>query len=212
MQSAKAEADLRQALDEIAGLLERHRVLDSLAHRQNAPNRDVLEQLQHRQNLVDMQRRVRRLHPADLAYVLEMLPQDDRTLLLRGIDPQQAAETLVEIDPTVRDPLIEATDHARMKSIARELDLHDLAWLSDVIPEDVMREVSGSLESGDQTLLRESISYPEHSVGHLMTRDLAAIRETQSVSEVLADLRGRPELPGHFDRLLVRHPRLLQQS
>ena len=38
-----------------------------------------------------------------------------------------------------------------------------------VIPDDVMREVSGSLESDDQTLLRESINYAENSVGHLMS-------------------------------------------
>jgi hypothetical protein len=45
MHSTNAAADFQHTLDEIVGLLERHRVLDSLAHRQHAPNRDVLEQL-----------------------------------------------------------------------------------------------------------------------------------------------------------------------
>src|SRR5262245_45052447 len=150
MHSSKADADLRRSLDEIAAVLERHRVLDSLAHRQNAPNRDLLEELQRRQNLVDMQRRVRSLHAADLAFVLQSLPQDDRVLLWGEIDPHQAADTLLELEPAVRDPLIAATDHGQLKTIVGQLDLPDLAWLSEAIPPDVMREVSSQLESSQQ--------------------------------------------------------------
>ena len=186
-----------------AAVLDRHRVLDSLAHRQETPNRDLVEQLQRRQNLVDMQRRVRALHPADLAFILESFPQEDRLLLWGEIEARQAAETLVELDPAARDPLIDATDRQRLIGIVTQLDLHDLAWLSEALPEDVMREVSGSLGSGDQALLQESIDYPEHSVGQLMTHDVAAVRESQTVSEVLGDLRARPELPTHLDRLFV---------
>jgi magnesium transporter len=36
-----------------------------------------------------------------------------------------------------------------------------------------------------------------------MTRELAAIRETQTVAAVLAELRGRSDLPERFDRLFV---------
>ena len=203
MQSSKSETDLRQTLDEVSAVLERHRVLDSLAHRQETPNRDLVEQLQRRQNLVDMQRRVRALHPADLAFILESLPQEDRLLLWVEIDDRHAADTLVELDPAVRDALIGATARKRLTCIVKELDLHDIAWLSEALPEDVIREVSGSLESGDQTLLRESLAYPENSVGQLMTREVAAVRDTQTVAEVLSDLRTRPELPAHLDRLFV---------
>ena len=203
MQGSRSEADLRQTLDEISAVLDRHRVLDSLAHRQETPNRDLVEQLQRRQNLVDMQRRVRALHPADLAFILESLPQEDRLLLWGEMDARQAGETLVELDPAARDPLIDATDRQRLTGIVKQLDLHDLAWLADALPADIMREVSGSLGSGDQTLLQESIAYPEHSVGELMTREVAAVRESQTVSEVLEDLRARPALPRHLDRLFV---------
>ena len=203
LQSSRSEADLRHTLDEVAAVLERHRVLDSLAHRQDTPNRDVVEQLQRRQNLVDMQRRVHALHPADLAFILESLPQEDRLLLWAEIDDRHAAETLVELDSAVRDALIGATKRQRLTGIVKELDLHDIAWLSEALPEDVMREVSGSLERGDQTLLQESMAYPEHSVGHLMTREVAAVRDTQTVAEVLSDLRTRPELPTDLDRLFV---------
>jgi magnesium transporter len=209
MQSSRSADALRQELDEIVAMLERHRVLDSLAHRQDTPNRGLVEQLQRRQNLVDMQRRVRALHPADLAFILESLPQDDRSLLWHDMDARRAAESLVELNPSVREPLIETTARARLLEIAKQLDPDDLAWLSDALPEEVVREVMASLESGEQTAVRESIAYPENSVGHLMTRDVAAVRDSQTVSEVFTDLRTRPNLPSHIDRLFVVDARFI---
>jgi magnesium transporter len=124
-------------------------------------------------------------------------------LLWRELDAHQAAETLVELDPSARVSIIEATGRQRLAEVVRELDVHDLAWLADALPEDVMHEVSASLGSGDQSLLQESIAYPDHSVGHLMTSDVPRVRETATVAEVIAELRSRQDLPGELDRLFV---------
>ena len=61
---------LQNSLADILRLLERHRVLDSLA-KQEGRRRDMLENLQHRQNLAELSRRLRTMHAADIAYVLE---------------------------------------------------------------------------------------------------------------------------------------------
>ena len=203
MSTRKREADLRQTLDEIMRLFERHRVLEDLAHRQEAPNRELIEQLQHRQNMVEMHRRVRQLHPADLAFVLESLPREERIVIWAEAEPAQAAEALVEVDAAVRDSLIDATEPARLAAVLRTLDLDDLAWLADSLPEDVMADVSRTLGDQDRTLLSESIGYPENSVGELMTHELVSIRESQTVAQVLADLRRRGTLPEQLDRLYV---------
>src|SRR5262245_45230502 len=103
MELPKPEANVRETLQDIASLLERHRVLESLAQRQDTPNRDLVESLQRRQNVVDTQRRVRSLHPADLAFILEALPTDDRLVIWTDLDPRQAGETLTELEPATRD-------------------------------------------------------------------------------------------------------------
>ena len=205
--TARSETTLRETLDDVKAMLERHRVLDLLAQRQDTPNRSLVEQLQHRQNLVELRRRVRAFHPADFAYVLESLPTDDRMLLWSETDAMQAAEVLIELDDAARASLINTTDRSRLIDIAKRLDVYDLAWLSDSLPEDVMQEVSAQLGSGDQSLLEQAISYPEHSVGHLMTPDVASVTDSQRVSEVLGSLRERGELPGDVDRLFVTDAR-----
>jgi len=203
MFNVRRETDLRQTLDEVTRLLERHHALEEWAHRQQTPNRDLVEQLQHRQNVAELQRRIRSLHPADLAFVLESLPREERIVIWKEAEPLQAAEALVEVDHAVRDSLTGATDRRRLVEILRTLDLDDLAWLSDSVSEDTLREVARSLGDIDKSLLEQSIAYPEESVGELMTREVAVIRESQTVADVLNDLRQRDTLPDQTDRLFV---------
>ena len=46
--------------------------------------------MQHRQNLVELHRRLRGLHPADVAHILESLPIDDRLVVWRELTPALA--------------------------------------------------------------------------------------------------------------------------
>jgi hypothetical protein len=68
MTTIRSQARLQQNLAEITRLLERHRVLGTLTHRQEGPRRDLLENLQRRQNLVES--------------ILEGLPLDDRRIVV----------------------------------------------------------------------------------------------------------------------------------
>jgi magnesium transporter len=203
MTTRRPEADLRRAVDEIARLVERNRTLDEMAHRQATPNRSVVEQLQQRQNRVEVERRVGLLHPADFAFVLESLPIDDRELIWRDAEAGQASQALLELDPIVRDPLIAATERKRLIDLLSRLDLDDLASLSDAIPPRIFEEVMRARDELDQSLVSQTIAYPEQSVGQLMTRDAPAVRETQTVADVLHDLRARGTLPAQLDRLFV---------
>jgi magnesium transporter len=63
-----------------------------------------------------------------------------------------------------------------------------------------VRESQGEI---DRTLLQQADAYPPQSVGRLMSLDVAIVRETQTIADVLRDLRARSELPEHLDRLFV---------
>ena len=70
MPTPKSEEGLQQSLQQVKALLDRHRVLESLTHRQEGPKRDLLETMVHRQNLAELGARgCGAIHPADLAYV-----------------------------------------------------------------------------------------------------------------------------------------------
>jgi magnesium transporter len=194
---------VRDLQDEVMRLLERHRVLTSLASRQQTPRHDLLEQMQHRQNLVELQRHLKLQHPADVAAILDSLPDDDRLLVFRQLGPDQAGASLVEASEAVRAALFRELRREELVTILRTLDADDLAFLSGEAPEDVIEEVSQSLAAQDRSWLKDARQHDENSVGRLMTLDVVAVRDSQTVAEVLSDLRALAEIPDQTDRLFV---------
>ena len=109
MTTVRSEARLQHSLGEITRLLEKHRVLESLTHRQEGPRRDLLENLQQRQNEAELRKRVRLMHAADLAYVLEALPLDTAGRSGTKCRPIWPGTVFVEVSAAVRDSLVAVT-------------------------------------------------------------------------------------------------------
>jgi magnesium transporter len=203
MTTARPESRLQQSLDDVTRLLDRHRVLETLTHRQEGPKRDLLEHLQHRQNLVELHKQLRGMHAADVAFVLEALPQDDRQTVWEEIEPDQGGLVFVEVSSIVREWLVERTSHDHLVAMLTTLDPEDLGYVSDDLPPEVLESVSRTLESRDRQTFETTIQYDEEHIGHHMTHEWVAVPETHTVQQVLGDLRTRGELPPQTDRLFV---------
>jgi len=203
MANVRSEARLQTAVADIRRLLERHRLLDALAARQEGPKRDLLEDLQHRQNAAELQRHVRSLHAADVAFALEALPLDDRRSVWEQVTEEQAVRVFVEVEAVVRESLVDMTPPESLVRLLTSLDPEDLAYVSDAIPPDVLSRVSATFASADRTVFEDSRLYQNDSVGFFMTREWVAVPETHTVEHAIRDLRVRGELPPQTDRLFV---------
>jgi len=201
MATVQSEARLQRSLGEITRLLDKHRVLDALTHRQEGPRRDLLEHMQHRQNVAELQRHLRAMHAADIAYVLESLPLEDRRTVWEQVQVETAAMVFMEVSNAIRRSLVDVTARERLMQLLATLDPEDLGYVSESLPEDVLEELSQALESADRSVFEDSIQYEDDAVGHYMARELVAVLDTSSVEEVLADLRRRGELPPQTDRI-----------
>ena len=102
-----------------------------------------------------------KLHPADIADIVEDLPAAEREAVFETIDEEVAAEALEEIDPKVQVSILESLDSDRAADIVEEMDpdaaadlLGDLserqsdAILQEMQPEE-RQEVTQLLEFGD---------------------------------------------------------------
>jgi magnesium transporter len=203
MTIAPPESRLKQSLDEVTRLLDRHRVLEALTHRQEGPKRDLLESLQHRQNLVELHKRLRTMHPADVAFVLEALPPEDRATVWDQIPADRAGLVFLEVSSVVRGWLIERTEHQALVTLLTTLDPEDLGYISEEVPPEVLQEASRTLESRDRHAFEATIRYDESQIGHHMTHECVVVPETHTIEQALNDLRSRGELPRQTDRLFV---------
>lgn len=207
MTTVRSEARLQESLAEITRLLDRHRVLKTLTHRQEGPRHDIIEGLQHRQNLAELDKRLRTMHPADIAYVLEALPVEDRGMVWAQVGADQAGQVFVEVSEVVRQSLVDTTSRDDLVRLLLTLDPEDLAYVSESVPAEILQEASRALDSGDRSVYENSILYEDDCVGHYMTHEWVAVAETQSIQQALTDLRRLGELPPQTDRIFVTDSR-----
>ncbi|MBY0302847.1 MULTISPECIES: magnesium transporter [Sphingomonas] len=146
------------------------------------------------------------LHPADIADLFELTPEDRRKDLAAAIADLVDADVFAEMNDYVREALIDALDARQVADIASELDTDDaVAIIEDMEPED-QREVLRAMEPDDRAAIEEALSYPEESAGRLMQRDLVAVPEHWTVGDVLDYLRGDEELTTDFWEIFVVDP------
>jgi magnesium transporter len=144
-----------------------------------------------------------RLHAADIAYVLEALPLEERLAVWELVKADRDGDILLEVSDAVRESLIASMDSAELVAAAETLEADELADIAPDLPPSVIEEVVQSLPSEERERLRAALSYPEGSVGALMDFDQVAVREEVTLEAATRYLRRLDELPDHTDQLFV---------
>jgi magnesium transporter len=151
----------------------------------------------------ELRARLEGLHPADIAYMLEALPHEERRAVWDLVKADRDGDILLEVSEAVRESLIEAMDSRELVAAAETLEADELADIAADLPAGVMEEVVQSLPAEERERLRAALSYPEGSVGALMDFEHVAVREEVTLESVTRFLRRLDELPAHTDQLFV---------
>jgi magnesium transporter len=203
VQEDKIHESVQEHLQQVVELLRKHRLVESLVHRQDMPRHELVESLVHKQNLAELQKRLDSLHPADVAYILEALPLEDRLIVWGLVKADRDGEILLEVSDPVRATLIADMAPEELVAATEQLDTDEIADLVPDLPEDVVEDVFMSLSVEEREQLRAAMSYPEDSVGALMDFDMVTVRGDVTIEVVLRYLRRMDELPDHTDQLFV---------
>jgi len=195
--------DLQERLAEVQTLLARHKLVEELVHRQEGPRQDLVEDMVHQQHLGELRRKLEPMHPADIAYILEALPLDERLIAWDLVKVERDGEILLEVSDAVRESLIEAMAPNELVAAAETLDADELADLAPDLPQEVIDDVFRGMTVEEREQLRAAMSYPEDVVGAIMDFDMVTVREDVTLEVVLRYLRRFDELPDHTDQLFV---------
>jgi hypothetical protein len=91
------------------------------------------------------QERLSKLHPSDIADILEDLAPGEREAVFSSLPEETAAETLEEVDPKMQKALLQGLDSERAADILEEMDpgaaADVLAELSDEESEAILEEM-----------------------------------------------------------------------
>lgn len=197
--NTRLEADLRQVIN----LIERHRLVEGLVHRQDMRRHDLVESLVHKQHQAGLTNKLDSLHPADVAYILESLPPEDRVLIWDLVAAERGGDILLEVSDAVRGSLIASMDNRELLAAAHALPTDEIAELAPDLPHDVVQELLNSLDAAKRRQVEDSLSYSPGSVGALMDYGFVTIRADVTLEASLRYLRRLGDLPDHCDKLFV---------
>jgi len=199
----QSQETLEASLKQVQTLLDKMRLVEELVHKQGGARHELVEDLVHKQNLAELKKRLDGLHPADVAYILESLPLEDRLLVWHQVRADSDGEILLEVSDSVRESLIASMDNAELLAAAESLDTDEIADIASDLPQDVIQELLTSLDAQKRARLQSTLSYPEDTVGALMDYDMVTIREDVTLEVCLRYLRRLRELPDQLDKLFV---------
>ena len=120
--------------------------------------------------------RIARLHPRDIARLIDQLALPQGAELIEALDEEIAADTMEEIAPERQADLIEGMDHERAADILEEMGPDEAADLLADLSIEVAEEILERMEQEESEDVRLLMQYPEDCAGGMMTTDFVVVR------------------------------------
>lgn len=146
---------------------------------------------------------VSRLHPSEIADLLESLPMKDRDAIWSLIALEQKGAVLSHAHQAVREGLLEQMHPDEVARATVLLDADDLADILNNLPDTFVSSVMLSMDAQKRKRLASVLSYPENTAGGLMNPDVVSVRADVSLDVVARYLRQKGKLPDQSASLMV---------
>ncbi len=130
-----------------------------------------------------------KMHPADIADIVENLAPAEREAVFETIDEEVAAEALEEIDPDIQVSIIESLDKDRVADIVEEMDPDAAADLLGDLPEEQSGQILKEMEPEERREVTQLLEFHEKTAAGRMTTEYVAVAETAVVDDAIEALR-----------------------
>jgi CBS domain-containing protein/sporulation protein YlmC with PRC-barrel domain len=133
--------------------------------------------------------RLARLHPADIADIVENLAPDEREAVFETLDEGVAAEALEEVDPKVQKAIVESLDSNRAAEIVEEMEPDAAADLLADLPEERTSEILLGMKPEERREMVELLEFGEKTAAGRMNTEYLAVNQNATVHDAVETLR-----------------------
>lgn len=134
-------------------------------------------------------RRIAKLHPADIADIVEDLGAKERRTIFDTLTEDVAADTLEEMELEDQVSVIEHMDAERASDILEEMPPDEVADILTELPHDRAEQLLSLMEKEEAQEVKELLAYEEDTAGGLMTTEYVAVPERLTAQECIDELR-----------------------
>src|SRR5713101_1437337 len=133
--------------------------------------------------------RLARLHPADIADIVEELAPDEREAVFETLDEDVAAGALEEVEPRVQKAILESLDSERAAEIVEEMEPDAAADLLADLPEERTSEILLEMQPQERKEMVELLEFKENTAAGRMNTEYLAVHVTATVHDAVEALR-----------------------
>jgi magnesium transporter len=151
--------------------------------------KDELNVLLQQGNLAGCKAYLENWLPAELVEIIEEAQNEDRVLIFKAIDRQQASETFESLDLNLQIELLDILPSRQVQLILNDMSPDARTALLEDIDNDLLNKLLKLLTPKERAIALSLLGYPENSIGRLMTPDYIAVRKEWTVQNVLDYIR-----------------------
>lgn len=130
-----------------------------------------------------------RLHPSELAEIINDLSSREATAVIHALDDETAADAFEHLDSERQRSIIQDLGTERAADIIEEMDSDDAADLLAELPEERQSELLAEMNEYTAGELRELVKYEEDTAGGLMTTDYTWIYPHRTAEQTIRKIR-----------------------
>ncbi|HEY6765086.1 MAG TPA: magnesium transporter, partial [Candidatus Sulfotelmatobacter sp.] len=133
--------------------------------------------------------RLGRLHPADIADIVETLAPDERQAIFQTLDEGVAAEALEEVEPKVQKSIVESLDSGRAADIVEEMDPAAAADLLGDLSDERTEQILVEMQPEERQEVVDLLEHKEETAAGRMTTDFLALPLESTAHDAVEALR-----------------------
>jgi magnesium transporter len=133
--------------------------------------------------------RLAKLHPADIADIVEDLAPNEREAVFETLDEEVAAGALEELEPKVQKSVMESLDSDRAADIVEEMGPDAAADLLADLSEDRTEEILVQMQPEERQEVAELLEFGEHTAAGRMTTDYIAMSFSATAHDAIEAMR-----------------------
>lgn len=133
--------------------------------------------------------RLAKLHPADIADIIEELAPSERKAVFQSLDEEVAAGALEEVQPKVQKSIVQSLDSERAAEIVEEMNPDAAADLLADLPDERTSEILREMQPEERDEVAELLEFRENTAAGRMNTEYLALASDARVSDGIEALR-----------------------
>ncbi|WP_138207886.1 magnesium transporter [Haloimpatiens lingqiaonensis] len=130
-----------------------------------------------------------KLHPADIADILEELDTEDRKKVFESLDKELAADTLEEVEPEVQKDILKNVNSFMIREVLDTMPNDEIADMLEDMEEEEKERILLNLDKEDENEVRNLMQYEEETVGSIMNKEFITLNVNITAEETIEILR-----------------------